>query len=355
MQYWLDLFTPETWAEAASIGFRVTGFRETRWPTVQKIQPGDTFVCYLARRSSFNGLLEAVSLGFLDRAPIWRSDPFPARVKTRPIIALGPDAGIPFDKVVSKLSSATSWRGYIRGSPMLLPPTDGEAIVDELERASVQADIWKPTVSVKESATSDLRDVEPATPTLPSPTPAERPHTAMQWLLIRIGKALGLDVHVARNDRGLSYEGHRFAEATVSSLPPGFEPLTKRVLELIDVLWIERNQIVCAFEVEQSTEVYSGLLRMSDLLAVQRHTNIRLYIVAPDDRRSKVVREINRPTFFYLDPSLYTVCKFLPYSQLESAARQTEPFLRHLRYEFIDELAETCVATPRGQDTTPIE
>jgi hypothetical protein len=39
--YWLDLFTVETWKEFLDHGGDVTGFREKRWKTVQKIKHGD--------------------------------------------------------------------------------------------------------------------------------------------------------------------------------------------------------------------------------------------------------------------------------------------------------------------------
>ena len=55
----------------------------------------------------------------------------------------------------------------------------------------------------------------------------------------------------------------------VMELPTQFNEATNRTIELIDVLWLKGNSIVAAFEVECTTSVYSGLLRMSDLLALQ--------------------------------------------------------------------------------------
>jgi hypothetical protein len=45
--YWLDLFTGVTWNEFKAAGGKVSGFRESRWTTVQKIKPGDYLLCYL--------------------------------------------------------------------------------------------------------------------------------------------------------------------------------------------------------------------------------------------------------------------------------------------------------------------
>ena len=52
-----------------------------------------------------------------------------------------------------------------------------------------------------------------------------------------------------------------------------------------------------AFEVEHTTAIYSGLLRMSDLVSMQPNIKIDLFMVAPDERREKVAYEITRPTF----------------------------------------------------------
>ena len=46
--------------------------------------------------------------------------------------------------------------------------------------------------------------------------------------------------------------------------------------------------------------------------------DIRLHIVAPDDKQDKVLREIKRPIFSLLDKGpLYESCSFLPYSVVE--------------------------------------
>ena len=45
--YWLNLYTFETWNEFLAAGANVTGFREKRWKTVQKIKSGDILLCYL--------------------------------------------------------------------------------------------------------------------------------------------------------------------------------------------------------------------------------------------------------------------------------------------------------------------
>jgi hypothetical protein len=59
-----------------------------------------------------------------------------------------------------------------------------------------------------------------------------------------------------------------------------------RHLELIDLLWLKGNAIVTAFEIERTTSIYSGLLRFSDLIAMQADLKILLlyYLIAPGER-----------------------------------------------------------------------
>jgi hypothetical protein len=45
--YWLDLFTAVTWQEFLEAGGKVSGFRESRWSTLQKVKLGDYFLCYV--------------------------------------------------------------------------------------------------------------------------------------------------------------------------------------------------------------------------------------------------------------------------------------------------------------------
>lgn len=78
------------------------------------------------------------------------------------------------------------------------------------------------------------------------------------------------------------------------------------------MLWLKGNAVVAAFEIESTTSIYSGLLRMADLIAMQPNLNIPLYLVAPDERRQKVFAEVNRPTFSRLSPPLVELCRFVP-------------------------------------------
>jgi type II restriction enzyme len=83
-------------------------------------------------------------------------------------------------------------------------------------------------------------------------------HTQAQHTLIRIGRALGYDVFVARNDRSRSCHGEEFSALTIPALPAlGLADDVRQTAELIDVVWFKKGtgELACAFEVEQSTSI----------------------------------------------------------------------------------------------------
>lgn len=124
-------------------------------------------------------------------------------------------------------------------------------------------------------------------------------HARMQAHLLRIGRALGMDTWVARNDRNVASPfGGSLGACCVPSLPlPDLPGETLSTIELIDVLWISEGRIVGAFEVEKSTSIYSGILRLQDLSLSLPGDDPDLFLVAPDNREGEVRAQLARPTF----------------------------------------------------------
>jgi type II restriction enzyme len=126
----------------------------------------------------------------------------------------------------------------------------------------------------------------------------ESEHTQVQHMLIRIGRALNYKVYVARNDRHRSCHGEAFALLTTEKLPNfGATAEVASTVGLIDVIWLnaDTTQIVCAFEIEKSTSIYSGILRMKDLARSLPHQNCHFYLVAPAKRKQEVMAQMSRP------------------------------------------------------------
>ena len=163
----------------------------------------------------------------------------------------------------------------------------------------------------------------------------ESEHTTMQHLLIKIGRALKYDVHVARNDRHRSCHGDSFAMLTLPELPPQNWPSeVMDTVSLIDVIWLKpgTGEIVSAFEIEKSTSIYSGILRLEDLARSIPDGACKLYLVAPNDREKEVMAQLSRPAFR---------------SDLENISFAFLPF---------KELSENCAALCKfGEDHTILQ
>lgn len=146
----------------------------------------------------------------------------------------------------------------------------------------------------------------------------DRTHTEIQAWVRDLGRALGYRVWIAANDRGRSHNGARLGEGCLDQLPPSLaESAGAESIRLIDVLWLDAvsDRVVAAFEVEHSTTIYSGVVRMLDLaLSGELHTSAALFLVAPDNREGDVRAQLQRPAFSRIaDLNV----RYVPYGELE--------------------------------------
>lgn len=139
-------------------------------------------------------------------------------------------------------------------------------------------------------------------------------HDEIQWRLIRMGKRLNTDVWIPRSDQGKSYEGHAFRNDVLQDFQDTLD--VPPYIKNIDVVWKYGYSIKSAFEIEHSTSVYSGILRLSDLRALAPNSNYPLFIVASRDRKNKVFNELQRPTFNNSYLNLKDAISFLSYDKI---------------------------------------
>ncbi|WP_020677957.1 hypothetical protein [Geopsychrobacter electrodiphilus] len=145
----------------------------------------------------------------------------------------------------------------------------------------------------------------------------ENHHLRMQMLLVQVGRELGYDVFVAGNDRGRSIDGQSLTALTLPNLPDlRLDAETARTVSLIDVIWLCHNthRVVSAFEIEKSTSIYSGMLRLADLAASLGEKTWEFFLVIPDSREKEVLRQLARPSLNSLD-NLHL--RYLCFSDLE--------------------------------------
>lgn len=344
-QYWLALFNQATWRTFLEQGARIAGFREHHWPRLQAVRDGDYVLCYLTGLSRWIGLLAVTGPARFDAAPIWLEAPLPARLPVKPVVLLAPETAVPFEELRTRLGLDRTrfWTAPLRRSATRWPRASGEAVAEALLDARLHP-VVRPIERYRDGAGLRTLARDNTPPTIRSGGREPGTHTEIQWLLLKLGSDLGLDIWVARNDRGRHYAGQRFSELPrlLDALPRQFDPATMQVIEHIDVLWLRQGAILAAFEIEHTSTVYSGLLRLADLVTMQPNLALPLYIVAPDNRREKVLREVARPSFSRLKPPLDQRCRFLPFSALRTGIQQAQPLLHHLDHEFIRDLSEAC-------------
>ena len=126
-EYWLNLFSVETWEEFLVHGGTTTGFSEARWKTVQQVMRGDYFLCYLTGVSRWVGVLEVVGPAFRSEEPIWSSATYPCRLPARDVIVIKqPEYGVPVLEMRKELSVFDNLR-----NPNQWSPQDGVASGDQ--------------------------------------------------------------------------------------------------------------------------------------------------------------------------------------------------------------------------------
>lgn len=336
LAYFADVFTPATWAAFVADGGRVTAFsRSSLTRGARRVRDGDRFVCYLQGKFRFVGALEARSDAFVEETPIWGTDGFPVRVRVEPYALFSSENALPLNALEGKLSfyEAGLRQGqvppYFQGSPRSLPEADGLAI-------------WRSILAHEDGVRSMQRPEATVVDEVTEVAVAGPRHGETQALLAEIGLATGCDVWIPRADRqNVGRANASLPPRLINELPFLFPGRAQQVVQNIDAIWLHGSTVVAAFEVENTTSIYSGLLRMSDLVALMPNISFPMFIVAPESRRSAVRDEITRPTFASLNVPLNRKCGYIASEELQrKRATLGDDMLRHTRPEFIDDLAE---------------
>jgi len=146
----------------------------------------------------------------------------------------------------------------------------------------------------------------------------KRRHAQIQIALYLIGLHLGFRTWIAQNDKGIIYNEKPLIEqkGIVKTLQdePMVYPHNGAVQAglFIDCIWFQNHKLMPAImEVEHSTGVQSGLLRMLNFYEKLPRFQTRYVIVAPDDDRQHVIKEARKDIFKQLN-ALY-----FPYSAVE--------------------------------------
>jgi hypothetical protein len=116
-------------------------------------------------------------------------------------------------------------------------------------------------------------------------------HVQVQTLLGSIGVVKGYDIWIPKSDRSkLDWSLTQHFEC--NAIIPFEYGRIEDILAEIDVIWIQRGagKLRALFEIEHSTPIYSGLLRLNDVHLLSPDSKIRYSIVSNDDRRTIFVK-----------------------------------------------------------------
>lgn len=204
-----------------------------------------------------------------------------------------------------------------------LPPRDADAAAEEAWRADL--------ARVREDSARERKALEAG-------RDGDRTHTEVQGWLRDLGCALGFDVWVASNDRSRAFGDGKLGDHCLAALPAALGAIDS--VPLIDVIWLERGggDAVAAFEVEHTTSIYSGIMRMLDLASGAAQAVRGLYLVAPDSREDDVRKQLARPAFRRIGE---LSVRYLPYGELERNRQSMARFGEGLKA--IDAAARTLV------------
>ena len=364
--YYLNLFSPDSWHRFREHGCEVTGFSSGQYGRAQKIQPNDILLCYVKGVSRWTGFCIVGKGPYEDDTPIFSdvNDRFVVRFDVDTPVALDIEHAVPVQdqNVWNRLSitreiepGSVGWGANFQGSLRSIPPDDGRFLIDQLKKQQQELRSYplsdkdqrhlrtRPSVRTAQGelivSIPDDFDTE-ASAEESSAAPVRQSHT-IQARIAEIGAKMGFSVWLPRNDVERCREAcsFDFSDALLENLPMNYNDATVRTIEQIDALWIRGRSIARAFEVEHTTAIYSGLLRMADLVALQPDIQIPLHIVAPDDRRESVFAQISRPVFSLLDTGpLSDRCTFISYNSIEELA--SVEHLSHMNHSIVGQYAE---------------
>jgi hypothetical protein len=362
MRYWSNLFTYDTWRRRDP---RRASWGANRHKTAAELRPGDIVIAYVAR-IGWTGVYRATSRAELEPSgPFGDEYPLLAdieRIVEVPLEGALTIADLPDDAPLRRWPAGPIYPNLVQSSGSELPPGPGGYLVETLtvwakaptrRQLSPRQTSHVPSARKRESSLGPVSipdDTEAEADELPVVDPAPvvarevTEHSILQANLLELGRLLGHTPWVTSGDqnRACRQDGTTLGDlpGVTTQLPRQFDDATTDTIRRIDVMWLHRNRIEAAFEVEHTTAIYSGILRMADLLALQPNLDIPLYVVVPDDRRNKALEEIGRPVFRQMTRPLPESCAVLTASSVEELLNDARRLRSSLKTDVLQHYAD---------------
>ncbi len=357
MTVWTCTFDYGTFQERQS---GLASWADKRRRLLEDLQPGDRLVPYIAR-VGWVGIWTTTSAARRDpeTSPFGEDYPIVAEVTE--------DLNLPVEQAMraSDLPDPSNLRQGGTGAPMpylfqssgiALPDEVGDELIELLQKWAASPVERKLTATQTQYRAAERASTPTGVVSIPSDDDSEddtstdagstsgstvTEHTRAQQSLLNLGRVLGYTPWVTPDDQSKTVDaaGTSLAElpGVTTVLPEQFNDATNRTIRHIDVMWLQRSRIEAAFEVENSTSIYSGILRMADLLALQPNIDIPLYLVVPEARLDKALLELQRPVFVNMQRPLPRSCRVLTYGALTELTELAARAGGALRIDVIDQ------------------
>ena len=221
MNYYTDLFSPETYLAFTNSDRTISGFRKRQKSFVERLNVGDKLICYVTRISRWIGVLEVTSKWFEDDKPIFvnENDPFVMRVNVKPLVWLPLDKSIPIheDFIWNELTytkglpkNSTHWTGMMRNSLNELKEEDGNFLLKSLVDQSTapknfiltDSDIKKVKRTTVRTQNKEIDVVVPEDDEKEEDEIETPESIKIQATIAEIGERMGLKIWLPRRDRG---------------------------------------------------------------------------------------------------------------------------------------------------------
>lgn len=227
---------------------------------------------------------------------------------------------VPFAEFCSLFGYATNFqlRGFTPVSPERLQAfyekyDDLYSILVRLQNGEPVAQRAADIVMPSEAPASDLVEVSREEIDEALALPIASDHVRMQWKLARLGLKAGERIWIPVADQNKLRQAFQF-DSFDAEFAAGID-LPHSYIENIDVVWKQEFRIGAAYEIENSTAIYSGLLRFADLNIIAPNTLYPMFIVAPKEKKGRLREQLRRPTFKRLE--LDKKVRFLSYEAID--------------------------------------
>ncbi len=129
--------------------FRLIGAKEKRRRIAEQIAPGDDVVFYVTGVQGFGGVVRVSSEMYEDREKVWpgkpgKSDPYPWRFQTEPIVVLEEERFVPAVELARELEHvrkwpAEHWHLAFQGQLRCVSEGDARVLEDRIRAAAQEA------------------------------------------------------------------------------------------------------------------------------------------------------------------------------------------------------------------------